>query len=177
MLTDALLAPGATMSLISVSRLEQKGFRVVFNNGRCTISKGKDVVATATMRNRLYHLDLAGTDSANFVHPPPDIDLWHQRFCHLNFASVCKLAQKDMVTGVDLKNASSLDTKTCKCEACLLGKMNRLPFPKSFSRASKPLELVHIDIWGKAPVQSIGRSGYFVGYTDDHSTYSKVAQE
>ena len=65
----ALLAPDAKMSLILVSRLEQNGFRVVFNNGCCTISKGKDVIATATMRGRLYHLDLAGTDSANFARP------------------------------------------------------------------------------------------------------------
>lgn len=44
-------------------------------------------------------------------------------------------------------------TKTI-CEACQCGKSKFLPFPKSVSHASSPLELIYTDIWGPSPTFS-----------------------
>ena len=38
------------------------------------------------------------------------------------------------------------------CEPCLAGKMHSNPFPSSPSRATQPLELVHMDLHGPLPV-------------------------
>ena len=55
-----------------------------------------------------------------------------------------------------------------QCESCILGKQKRV----SFSNASRELkaeklELVHTDVWGPAPVPSLGGSRYYVTFIDD----------
>lgn len=53
-------------------------------------------------------------------------------------------------------------------EACLLGKHSTTPFPKqSITRALKPLELVHSDIFGPIKPSSLGKSSYFIIFIDD----------
>ena len=57
-----------------------------------------------------------------------------------------------------------------KCEACILGKQNRLPFnSKNYRRARYPLELVHTDLVSPMQVTSIGGSTYFMTFIDDFS--------
>jgi len=54
------------------------------------------------------------------------------------------------------------------CEHCILEKQKKV----NFSRAGKTpkverLELVHTDVWGLAPVKSIGNPRYYVIFIDD----------
>lgn len=174
-LRDTLCTPKMDFSLISVSRLDLAGFRVAFSNKRCTITNksSNKTVATATMRNRLYYLDLAdvnpNSDFANLARPSSDLELWHQRLCHMNYRYVKALASKGLALGISISDASS---SPCTCESCLKGKMHRLPFDHEGTRASKPLELVHCDLWGKCRTKSIGGSEYFISFTDDYSRYS-----
>jgi hypothetical protein len=44
------------------------------------------------------------------------------------------------------------------CEACLLGKMTKMPFSGFLERASDLLELIHIDVCG--PMSMTARDGY-----------------
>ena len=61
------------------------------------------------------------------------------------------------------------------CEGCLMGKQNRLPFPKkSVSKSSKPLDLIHSDVCGPLSVSSMGGSRYFMTLIDDYSKYHTV---
>lgn len=48
------------------------------------------------------------------------------------------------------------------CDICPLAKHHNLPFPQSESKATKPLELVSVDIW--RPNQSAAHTGtkYFL---------------
>jgi hypothetical protein len=41
--------------------------------------------------------------------------------------------------------------KESVCDACQKGKSHQLPYPKSSSTSSYPLELVYSDVWGHAP--------------------------
>ena len=53
-----------------------------------------------------------------------------------------------------------------KCDTCNFSKFARLPFNSSLSRASKPFEIVHSDIWG--PInESFDGYKYFVTFVDD----------
>jgi hypothetical protein len=55
------------------------------------------------------------------------------------------------------------------------GKAHRPPFPKkSTSRASGVLDLVHSDVCGPMPVESVGGARYYVGFTHDFSRWSDV---
>jgi hypothetical protein len=45
--------------------------------------------------------------------------------------------------------------------------MHKLPFTDSTSITTRPLELVHSDVWGLAPVTSINDIRYYVIFVDD----------
>ncbi|MCO5568687.1 hypothetical protein L7F22_022386 [Adiantum nelumboides] len=55
------------------------------------------------------------------------------------------------------------------CEACMMGKQHRQPFPQEASRAKAPLELVHTDLCGKMNTTALGGSSYFMTLIDDYS--------
>ncbi|RVW45084.1 Retrovirus-related Pol polyprotein from transposon RE1 [Vitis vinifera] len=54
----------------------------------------------------------------------------------------------------------------------ILAKSHRLPTHLSLSCASKPLELVHTDLWGLASVKSTSGARYFILFLDDYSLYT-----
>ena len=60
------------------------------------------------------------------------------------------------------------------CESYLEGKMTYRPFKAKGYRATKPLELVHIDVCGPMRVQARGGYEYFVTFTDDYLRYGFV---
>src|SRR4051812_31903769 len=55
------------------------------------------------------------------------------------------------------------------CESCIKGKARRLPAPTSDIRATKPNEIVHVDLWGPTKTASIGGHHYFLTCYDDFS--------
>src|SRR3984885_5411233 len=62
------------------------------------------------------------------------------------------------------------------CAACAKGKATRASFPASKSgHADKILGLVHSDLWGPAPVQTITGTRYVITFTDDKSRWVWVA--
>jgi len=55
------------------------------------------------------------------------------------------------------------------CEACQLGKQVRHPFAaQTIHVSSKPLEIIHSDVW-TTKIQSIGGCKYYVSFIDDHT--------
>jgi len=55
------------------------------------------------------------------------------------------------------------------CEACQLGKQVRHPFSAQTTHvSSKPLEMIHSDVW-TMKIESIGGSKYYVSFIDDHT--------
>lgn len=40
------------------------------------------------------------------------------------------------------------------CSSCQHGKGHKLPFKPSNAKATKPLEIIHSDLWGLAPLNS-----------------------
>jgi len=51
---------------------------------------------------------------------------------------------------------SSESNKQPVCDACQKAKSHQLPYPKSTSISSAPLQLIFSDVWGPAP-DSVGR--------------------
>ena len=56
------------------------------------------------------------------------------------------------------------------CEGCEKEKSNRLPFPASKSRASRPLDLVHSNL-DECPIHSISSHKWTTAHLDDHSSF------
>lgn len=57
------------------------------------------------------------------------------------------------------------------CSACQLGKSHKLPFTSYPSKAYKPFELIHIDLWGPAPLLSKNGFRYYIISVDGFSRY------
>jgi histone deacetylase 1/2 len=53
-----------------------------------------------------------------------------------------------------------------------MAKSHRLPAHPSLSHASKPLELIHTDLWGPVMLKSTSRAKYFILFLDDYSRYT-----
>lgn len=96
------------------------------------------------------------------------LDLWHRRLNHLN-----KKQSKQLVK--ILMNLNVEDTSCQVCSSCQFGKAHKQSIPKMTKRrATKPLELIHSDVGGALPVQSIGHSSYYVLFIDDATRYIQV---
>jgi transposase InsO family protein len=93
--------------------------------------------------------------------------LWHHRLGH----------PSDRVLVSTLPSLSSRISVRNKhvqhhCKHCLIGKMHKLPFAHSKFQSTQPLELVHSDVWGPAPVSSSNGNKYYLLFVDDFSRYS-----
>jgi histone deacetylase 1/2 len=63
--------------------------------------------------------------------------------------------------------------KNMVCDACQMGKSHQLPYPRSTSMSTRPLELVFSNVWGPAP-SSVGRHSYYVSFLDDFSKFTWI---
>jgi hypothetical protein len=97
--------------------------------------------------------------------------LWHRRLGHTNMELLSKLSKLDLVKGLPV-------TKFVKdkiCDACQLGKQTKSSFKKKkIISTSRPLELLHMDLFG--PIRTAGLSGKLYAFVivDDYSRYTWV---
>lgn len=90
--------------------------------------------------------------------------VWHKRLGHPStkvlesIVKICNLPVK-------------VNEKLLFCDASQYGKAHALPFPDSMSRASHRFELIHTDLWGPAPIQSVQGFRYYALFLDDFSRY------
>nr|CAD39343.2 OSJNBa0094O15.12 [Oryza sativa Japonica Group] len=79
--------------------------------------------------------------------------LWHRRLAHVCVNQLSKLSKRDLVVG--LKDVKFEKDKLCS--ACQAGKQVACSHPtKSIMSTSRPLELLHMDLFGPTTYKSIG---------------------
>ena len=141
-----------------------------------TISKnGTPFIIGKPCGNKLHYFDMELAKSTNEVMNTVintvscDCTLWHRRMGHVNQCMIKNLTD-NTEGGPD--NVTETPKETCK--GCKKGKLKRLPFPPSKSRATWPLDLVHSDLDG-FPVCSRSSYKWTVTYLDDHSSYGVMS--
>ena len=97
----------------------------------------------------------------------PSLNRWHDRLGHLTLPIVQKVV-KDFSLPYQL-----VSNKESVCGPCQQGKSHQLPYPKSVSMSSQPLELIFSDVWGPAP-DSVGRYKYYVSFINDYSKFTWI---
>lgn len=92
--------------------------------------------------------------------------MWHRRLGHAH----CQILQHlSSIKAITInKQLQSL------CEACRLGKSSKLLFVESVFHASRPLERIHCDVWGPAPIVFGQGFKYYVVFIDNFSRFSWV---
>ena len=163
-----------TCNLFSVRAAAAKGNVVKFGHSRCWIrdSNGK-LCGMGSLVDKLYQLDCepASTEQVSVASAEQgsDVDLWHPRLGHLSEQRLKEIVHKELATGMKIPKTAKL------CEGCVEGKMQRKPFkPVGEIRSSRKLQLVHSDVCGPMPTESIGGRKYFVTFIDDYSRCCEV---
>jgi hypothetical protein len=163
---DVLLVPGLKKNLLSISALEEKGFKISFVNGEFLMwPKGKsfnDAIVIGVQEEGLYKLKEHSETTLihNTINP---CELWHRRLAHLHYKEL--LIMSKMVTGlpeiqVDHEGIS---------KGCAEGKSVKSPFPSSESKAKSVLDITHSNLCGPMSTSSSNGYVYYVSFIDDFS--------
>ncbi|CAI7751527.1 unnamed protein product, partial [Closterium sp. NIES-53] len=97
--------------------------------------------------------------------------LFHNRLGHINFRALSDLATKQLLHGLPASLPQPPSQSGPPCLDCALSKLREQPHPPTESTSTAPLDRVHMDLWGPAPVRSRGGHFYFLVIVDDYSRY------
>lgn len=95
-----------------------------------------------------------------------NLRLWHERFANPNFAQVKYILKNNNI--VYSKGNPPL------CDACVLGKMHRWPFPENEENTTRVGEILHTDLCGPMEMPSLSGAKYFLLFKDDFSSFTTV---
>ncbi len=170
-LQNVLHVPDLGYQLLSVPTFDKSGLTTSFHSLRCWITNNSNLLATGTLTKNLYELDVypAASETACLA---ASKECWHLRLAHTQLSTIEEMSKSSAVRGLNI-----CDTKTepLQCTGCVLGKAHRTAIPKkSYTRASRILELIHSDVNGPLEVPSIGGSHYFVTFIDDFSRWTSL---
>ncbi|CAI7851907.1 unnamed protein product [Closterium sp. NIES-54] len=84
------------------------------------------------------------------------------------------MASKKLLLSLPTSLPPPPDSPAPTCLDCTKSKLRQQPHPASPSVAAAPLDLVHMDVWGPAPVAARGDHRYFLLIVDDHTRYVSV---
>ena len=176
LIEDVLYVEGLKYNLLSISQLCDKNYNVSFNVKHCMVcnKNSDDVLLLRNRVNNIYILDLEHSSSEiTCLSSHEDITwLWHRRIAHINADQLNRLASKDLVNGLPKIKFS----KQGLCDACQKGKQTRASFKtKNIISTSRPLELLHMDLFGPSRTRSLGGNTYALVLVDDYSRYTWTA--
>jgi hypothetical protein len=97
--------------------------------------------------------------------------LWHRRLAHVGMKNLHKLLKGEHILGITNVHFE----KDRICSACQAGKQVGVNHPhKNIMKTDRPLELLHMDLFGPIAYISIGGSKYCLVIVDDHSRFTWV---
>ncbi|GJV64578.1 putative ribonuclease H-like domain-containing protein [Tanacetum coccineum] len=164
-------------NLFSVSQMCDKKNSVLFTDTECLILSPSfklldesQVVLRAPRKDDVYSLDLknivpSGGITCLYANATSDESkLWHRRLGHVNFKNINKLVKGHLVRGLPSKVFVNDHT----CVACKKGKQHKASCKAKLERTiRKPLELLHMALFGHVSVDSINKK------RSDHGTEFK----
>jgi transposase InsO family protein len=97
--------------------------------------------------------------------------LWHRRLAHVGMKNLHKLLKGEHILGLTNVHFE----KDRICSACQAGKQVGVHHPhKNIMMTDRPLELLHMDLFGPIAYISIGGSKYCLVIVDDYSCFTWV---
>jgi histone deacetylase 1/2 len=164
--------PQATKSLLSTSRLASDNNAFVEYWPNSFFVKDQDtreVLLQGRCVDGLYPLPSSSTSYfGHHAHGAvkSSSSLWHMRLGHPSSIVVHQVLRDNSIPFIE-------SNKESVCDACQMAKSHQLPYPKSTSVSTSPLELVFSDVWGPA-LESFGYFKYNVSFIDDYSKFTWI---
>jgi hypothetical protein len=199
-LFNVLHVPDLDINLLSVDKVLQQSYDVLFSGDGCTIRLGDKDIIEAVRAGNLFKINgkarkrvtLYSSVLSNLVGeiPPPaasppdpipspplpvgaqPLILWHQRLGHLNYYDLRRLLS--LVDGIPI-TASQKSIDPGVCSPCLMGKhhksyQRRIPA----ARTETPLALVHSDTCGPFRTPAVSGVKHFILFIDDFTRMTWV---
>ena len=172
-LEDCYYVPKFVSNIISISMLDKRGFRIIFNNNICSIYHDDDLYVNGYLQRDIYvlldvnHNSIMHVSSSFKRKRDNQVNktyLWHCRLGHIGEKRINKLHKEGYLDNYDYESYET-------CESCLKGKMTKSPFIGSGERASELLGLIHTDVCRPMKIQAKGGYSYFITFTGDMSRY------
>ncbi|CAI5469280.1 unnamed protein product [Closterium sp. Yama58-4] len=98
-----------------------------------------------------------------------DTLLWHHRLGHPSLPRLRSMHSRSLITGLPRSLPALPPSPAPPCIPCVEGRQRAAPHSSSFPPTEAPLQTLHLDVWGPAPVQSLGRERYFLLVVDDYT--------
>ena len=164
-LNNTLLVPSLKTRLVSVGQItEDLNCMVIMFPDFCIFQDilTKEIIGRGSKKGRLYHLEdlrVGRTNLANGCSKSENkIWTWHRRLGHPSFGYMKRLLPHLF---------SGLDISMFNCETCIKAKSHRVSYNISLNKCEKPFDLIHSDVWGPSPVDSVYGYRWFVLFIDD----------
>jgi hypothetical protein len=162
--------PGMAKNLLSVPQITATGHYVLFGPEDVKIFQKVVVdgipVITGKKVESIYVLSVeeAYVEKTRKNETPK---LWHAQLGHAGYTKLYEMSKRGIVRGLPKLNPCS----NIVCAGCQFGKAYKLPFQESNFESKAPLELVHIDVFGKVRNPSISGMRCMITFIDDFSRY------
>ncbi|KAK1652778.1 hypothetical protein QYE76_070583 [Lolium multiflorum] len=176
-LETVMLVESLAYNLLSIYHLADAGYNSYFTKYYVKVFRSGNLklVLVGYVENNLYVVDLSKespSPSTCLMAAKHDEGwLWHRRLGHVNMKNLKQLLKGEHIVG--LTDISF--EKDRVCSACVTGKQLKKKHPiKSIVTTSRPLGLLHLDLFGPSHYDTLGGSKYKLVIVEDYSRYSWV---
>eukprot|EP00253_Pinus_taeda_P002857 PITA_02857 len=160
-LKEVMHVLGLKKNLISVAMLEDKGYDVVFSEGKAFLhsktTRETQKIGVRVKNLYQFHVDGCATMACKVegVVSRDDGELWHQILGHLHRGSLEILQQ------ISTALPKGTLAQSNQCKGCTLGKFVKATFHEKDSHATMILERIHTDVCGPFSVASTSKHKYY----------------
>jgi transposase InsO family protein len=175
-ISNVFLVESLGYNLLSMSQLCNMGYNCLFTNADVSVFRRSDgsLAFKGVLDSKLYLVDFSKENvdlDACLIAKTNMGWLWHRRLAHVRMNNLHKLLKGDHVLGL----TDVYFEKDRPCAACQAGKqVGSTHHSKNVMTTSRPLELLHMDLFGPIAYLSIGGSKYGLVIFDDFSRFTWV---
>ncbi|GJY82329.1 putative ribonuclease H-like domain-containing protein [Tanacetum coccineum] len=181
---DAYFCKELKYNLFNMSQICDKKNNVLFTDTEYLVISSdfklideSQVLLRVPRKDNIYSVDLKSvvpTRGLTCLIAKATIDesnTWHMRLGHINFKTINKLVKGNLVKGLP----SKIFENDHSCVACQKVKQHKASYKtKLVNSISKPLHMLHMDLFGPTNVKSLMKRSYCLVVTDDFSRFSWV---
>nr|GEU42349.1 putative ribonuclease H-like domain-containing protein [Tanacetum cinerariifolium] len=168
-------------NLFSVSQMCDKKNNFIFTDTECLVLSSNfklldesQVLLGVPRKDNIYSVDLKSvvpTRDLTCLFAKATIDesiLWYRRLRNINYKTMNKFMRGNLVRSLPLKIFQNDNS----CVACQKGNQNKASYKaKLVNSISKPLHMLHMDLFGPINVKSLMKKSYCLVVTDDFSRF------